>query len=55
LQSEAALRRQIKTDIHAPGEYRSDTVRNVGAWYKAFQVVPADKLYLKPEDRVGIW
>ena len=55
LQSEAALRRQIKTDIHAPGEYRSDTVRNVEAWYKAYQVVPADKLYLKPEDRVAIW
>ena len=55
LQSETALRRQIKTDIHAPGGYRSDTVRNVEAWYKAFRVVPADKLYLKPEDRVGIW
>jgi putative endopeptidase len=55
LQSEAALRRQIKTDSHPPGEYRSDTVRNVEAWYKAFQVVPGDKLYLKPEDRVGIW
>jgi predicted metalloendopeptidase len=55
LQSEAALRRQIKTDIHAPGEYRSDTVRNVDAWYQAFQIVPTDKLYLKPEDRVAIW
>jgi predicted metalloendopeptidase len=55
LQSEAALRRQIKTDIHAPGEYRSDTVRNVDAWYKAYQIVLGDKLYLKPEDRVGIW
>lgn len=55
LQSEAALRGQIKTDTHSPGEYRSDTVRNVEAWYKAFQVMPGDKLYLKPEDRVGIW
>ncbi|HKE58384.1 MAG TPA: M13 family metallopeptidase [Pyrinomonadaceae bacterium] len=55
LQSDAALRRQIKTDIHAPGEYRSDTVRNVEAWYKAYQVTPADRLYLKPEDRVAIW
>jgi putative endopeptidase len=55
LQSEDSLRRQIKTDNHSPGEYRSDTVRNVEAWYKAFQVVPDDKLYLKPEDRVGIW
>jgi putative endopeptidase len=55
LQSETALRRQIKNDIHPPGEYRSDTVRNVDGWYKAFQVTPADKLYLKPEDRVRIW
>jgi putative endopeptidase len=54
-QSEAALRRQIKTDTHSPGEYRSDTVRNVEAWYKAYNVMPGDKLYLKPEDRVGIW
>jgi putative endopeptidase len=55
IQSEAALRAQIADDTHAPGEYRSDTVRNVEAWYKAFEVAPADKLYLKPEDRVAIW
>jgi predicted metalloendopeptidase len=54
-QGEGALRKQIATDHHAPGEYRSDTVRNVGDWYKAFDVVPSDKLYLKPEDRVTIW
>jgi putative endopeptidase len=52
---EAALRRQIKTDSHAPGEYRSDTVRNVEAWYKAYGIAPGDKLYLKPEDRARIW
>jgi predicted metalloendopeptidase len=55
LQSEAALRRQVSTGTHAPGEYRSDTVRNIDAWYKAFDVAPGDKLYLKPEDRVRIW
>ena len=55
LQSEAALRRQIATDTHSPGEYRSDTVRNVEAWYKAYGIAPGDKLYLKPEDRVEIW
>jgi predicted metalloendopeptidase len=54
-QTEAALRRQIETDTHAPGEYRSDTVRNVGAWYKAYGIATGDKLYLKPEDRVAIW
>ena len=55
LQSETALRRQIATDTHPPGEYRSDTVRNVEAWYKAYDIAPGDKLYLKPEDRIGIW
>jgi putative endopeptidase len=54
-QNEAALRRQIKTDSHTPGEYRSDTVRNVDAWYKAYGIAPGDKLYLKPEDRARIW
>jgi putative endopeptidase len=54
-QDEAALRQQIKNDTHPPGEYRSDSVRNVDAWYKAYDVAPGDKLYLKPEDRVGIW
>jgi putative endopeptidase len=54
-QTEAALRRQITTDTHAPGEYRSDTVRNVGAWYKAYGIAPRDKLYLTPENRVAIW
>jgi putative endopeptidase len=54
-QTEDTLRRQIKTDSHSPGEYRSSTVRNVEAWYKAYGVNPGNKLYLKPEDRVGIW
>ncbi len=54
-QNEAALRRQVASDSHAPGEYRSHAVRNVDAWYKAFDVVPGDKLYLKPEDRIAIW
>jgi putative endopeptidase len=55
LQSETALRRQITTDTHPPGEYRSDTVRNVETWYKAYGIGPGDKLYLKPEDRMGLW
>ncbi len=54
-QSDASLRRQIATDHHLPPEYRSDSVRNVDAWYKAFDIAPSDKLFLKPEDRVAIW
>ena len=55
LQTDASLRQLIMTDIHPPGEYRSDTVRNVDAWYKAFGIKPGDKLYLPPEKRVRVW
>jgi predicted metalloendopeptidase len=55
IQDEAALRKQIATDTHSPGEYRSDSVRNVDGWYKAYEVAPGDKLYLQPEDRIRIW
>ncbi len=30
-------------------------VRNIDAWYKAFDVAPGQALYLKPEARVHIW
>jgi predicted metalloendopeptidase len=30
-------------------------VRNLDAWYKAFDVQPGDKLYLPPEKRVKVW
>jgi endothelin-converting enzyme/putative endopeptidase len=52
---EAALRQQVMTDGHPPGEYRADTVRNIDAWYSAFDVKPGEKLYLAPEERVRIW
>ncbi|MBA3916752.1 MAG: hypothetical protein H0X25_23485 [Acidobacteriales bacterium] len=55
IQDEPTLRRQVATDHHSPGEYRSDTVRNVDGWYKAYGIAPGDKLYLKPGDRVRIW
>jgi predicted metalloendopeptidase len=50
-----ALRGRIATDGHAPGMYRALTVRNLDAWYKAFDVKPGDKLYLAPEKRVKVW
>jgi predicted metalloendopeptidase len=52
---EPLLRRRILTDGHAPPEYRADTVRNLDAWYGAFDVKQGDKLYLAPADRVRIW
>ena len=52
---DAALRRRIVTDGHAPAEYRADTVRNLDAWYTAFDVRPGQGLYLAPQDRVRMW
>jgi predicted metalloendopeptidase len=52
---EPALRQQVVTDGHAPAEYRADTVRNLDAWYAAFQPKPGEALYLAPADRVRIW
>jgi len=52
---EAALRQQVMTDPHSPAPYRADTIRNVDAWYVAFDVQSGQKLYLAPEDRVRIW
>ena len=52
---EAALRQRLVTDGHAPPEYRADTVRNLDAWYPAFDVQPGETLYLSPKDRVRVW
>jgi putative endopeptidase len=52
---EAALRQQVMTDPHAPGEYRASTIRNIDAWYPAFDVKAGEKLYLAPGERVRIW
>ena len=52
---EPELRRRVATDGHAPGTYRALTVRNLDGWYNAFQVAPANKLYLAPDARVRVW
>ncbi|MXP28894.1 M13 family peptidase [Porphyrobacter algicida] len=52
---DAALRKQVVTNEHAPGQYRALTVRNMDAWYKAFNVEKGDKLYLAPDKRVTIY
>jgi putative endopeptidase len=50
-----ALRVQLMTNGHAPEEYRADTVRNIDAWYQAFDVQPRSRLYLAPDARVRVW
>jgi putative endopeptidase len=49
------LRKQIATDTHAPQNFRAATVRNVDAWYEAFNVAPGQTLYLDPATRVHVW
>jgi predicted metalloendopeptidase len=50
-----ALRRQVASNDHAPESYRVATVRNLDAWYDAFDVRPGQRLYLEPRARVRIW
>jgi putative endopeptidase len=50
------LRNQVATDSHSPAQFRViGPVRNVDAWYDAFDVQPGQNYYLSPEDRVRIW
>jgi len=51
-----ALRNQLLTDSHSPGQYRAFVpLTNIDAFYAAFNVKPGDKLYRAPADRVKIW
>lgn len=53
---EGAARTRLLTDPHSPPLFRvNGIVRNVDAWYVAFNIKPGDKLYLPPEQRVHIW
>jgi putative endopeptidase len=53
---DAALRNQVLTDPHSPAVYRCNgTVRNMDAWYAAYDVTADDDLYLAPADRVTVW
>jgi putative endopeptidase len=50
-----AVRVMVKGDGHAPERYRINTVRNMDAWYEAFDVQPGQRLYLPPQERVRVW
>lgn len=50
-----ALRARVATDVHAPAMWRVQTVRNLDAWYSAFNVQAGQKLYLAPDKRVHVW
>ena len=51
-----ALRNQVLSDPHSPGRFRCNgSVRNMDAWYAAFDVRPGAALYLPDAERVEIW
>ncbi|WP_243048789.1 M13 family metallopeptidase [Dyella sp. RRB7] len=53
--SREVMRRQVLSNEHSLSALRVDTVRNLDAWYRAFNVAPGEKLYLSPPQRVTIW
>ncbi|MGN6481282.1 M13 family metallopeptidase [Luteibacter sp.] len=54
--SDAALRRQLVDDVHAPFVVRVDAVvRNLDVWYSSYDVSEGAALYLAPGDRVRLW
>ncbi len=53
---EEALVSRLKSDPHSPGPFRANgVVRNVDAWYEAFDIGEDAALYLAPDQRVRIW
>ncbi|MCF8509060.1 MAG: M13 family metallopeptidase [Hyphomonadaceae bacterium] len=53
---EELARAMLDSDNHAPSRYRvNGVVRNMDAWYAAFDIKPGDRLYLAPNQRVRIW
>ncbi|GAA4868053.1 M13 family metallopeptidase [Luteimonas vadosa] len=51
-----ALRQQLVNGTHSPGHIRAYApLRNIDAWYEAFNVTAADPLWVAPADRVRIW
>ena len=47
---------RLATDPHSPGEFRANQIlKNIDAFYEAFDVKPGDGMWLDPADRVQIW
>ena len=55
-QREDAIKTQVASDPHSPRRYRIiGPLRNLDAWYSAFNIGPDSKFYIAPEKRVRIW
>jgi putative endopeptidase len=56
LMRDERLRTQVMSDPHSPPQFRvNGVVRNMDAWYAAFDIQPGSQLYLAPDERVRIW
>ena len=56
LDRDETLRNLLLSDPHSPARFRvNGVVRNMDAWYSAFDVAPGDPLYLPSAERVRIW
>jgi putative endopeptidase len=50
------LASRLKTDPHSPSMLRcNEPIRNMDAWYKAFNIKPTDALYRPAADRAKVW
>lgn len=48
--------RRLAVDPHSPPEFRCNgVIRNLDAFYEAFEVAEDDELFLEPQRRVRIW
>ena len=55
-QREDAIKTQVASDPHSPRRYRIiGPLRNLDAWYEAFNVASGSKFYIPPDKRVRIW
>ena len=55
-QRDDAIKTQVASDPHSPRRFRIiGPLRNLDAWYDAFQITPDSKFYIPPEKRVRIW
>jgi len=55
-QRDDAIKTQVASDPHSPRRYRIiGPLRNLDAWYAAFEIKPGSKFYIAPEKRVRLW
>lgn len=54
--TEQGIRQLTKSDPHSLGRWRvNGALPHIDMWYKAFDVQPSDKMYIKPSERLKLW